>query len=143
MTDNAAQRLTGLISACKDINGTHLLQGSELSAADLQALQAQLALAGFYICEIDGQAASDEMALVIAIGQAFQFPGYFGRNWNAVDECITDLSWLKANGYVCLLRSATTLSKANQQGYPVLLDVFQTAADTWRQHGIPFKLMLA
>ncbi len=40
---------------------------------------------------------------------ALQFPPYFGENWGAFDECIEDLEWLPATGYLLLLIDATEL----------------------------------
>jgi len=28
------------------------------------------------------------------ISAAFQFPCYFGENWDALDECLNDIDWL-------------------------------------------------
>lgn len=45
----------------------------------------------------------DEMAA------AFQFPPYFGENWNALDECMQDLDWMRGSSYTTLLWNAETL----------------------------------
>jgi RNAse (barnase) inhibitor barstar len=37
---------------------------------------------------------------------ALQFPYYFGENWNAFDECITDLEWMPADVYVLVITNA-------------------------------------
>lgn len=34
------------------------------------------------------------------IAAVFQFPWYFGMNWNALNECIKDLSWLNKSYYL-------------------------------------------
>ena len=31
-----------------------------------------------------------------AIAKRLRFPGYFGMNWDSLDECINDLSWIEA-----------------------------------------------
>lgn len=40
---------------------------------------------------------------------AFQFPGYFGQNWPAFDECMSDLEWLPAQGYIVMIYEAALL----------------------------------
>jgi hypothetical protein len=40
---------------------------------------------------------------------ALQFPPYFGENWNALDECLTDLDWLPADAYVLVILDAVLL----------------------------------
>lgn len=50
-----------------------------------------------------GDAAFNEMAA------ALQFPYYFGENWNAVSECLTDLAWMPACGYVVVVTAALEL----------------------------------
>src|SRR5215831_6760717 len=38
---------------------------------------------------------------------ALQFPSYFGENWAAFHECMTDLSWLQATSYVLIITDAS------------------------------------
>ena len=45
---------------------------------------------------------SDKKALLSLIASLLRFPNYFGSNWDALDECLTDLSWLQIP-IVCIL----------------------------------------
>jgi hypothetical protein len=38
---------------------------------------------------------SDKQQLLASLAMQLQFPDYFGGNWDALDECLGDLSWLK------------------------------------------------
>src|SRR6266852_9437625 len=51
-------------------------------------------------------------ALFDEFAAALQFPSYFGENWDAFDECLTDLDWLPAEGYVLLITNSTHLLEA-------------------------------
>jgi len=42
---------------------------------------------------------------------ALQFPYYFGENWPAFRECLTDLSWLPASAYALFIWNTATLLK--------------------------------
>jgi len=39
-------------------------------------------------------------ALLDFLGNGLHFPDYFGGNWDAFEECIRDLSWLKEHNIV-------------------------------------------
>jgi hypothetical protein len=38
---------------------------------------------------------NDKQSLLKLIAQVLLFPAYFGQNWDSLDECLADLSWLK------------------------------------------------
>src|SRR5215212_2915668 len=40
---------------------------------------------------------------------ALQFPRYFGRNWDAFYDCLTDLAWLPAQTYLLVVTNITSL----------------------------------
>ena len=40
---------------------------------------------------------------------AWQFPPYFGENWDAFDECLADLEWLPASAYVLFVTDAVEI----------------------------------
>jgi hypothetical protein len=51
---------------------------------------------------LDGRQIGDKATFLAASAQAMRFPSYFGHNWDAFEECLTDLVWAPASGYVLL-----------------------------------------
>jgi RNAse (barnase) inhibitor barstar len=72
-------------------------------------------------------------ALLRAIAAALRFPDWFGQNWDALEDCLTDLSWLDADAYVLVFDHA-------QPGddFGVLADVLRSSAQYWAGRGKPF-----
>ncbi|HXM82080.1 MAG TPA: barstar family protein [Burkholderiales bacterium] len=70
-----------------------------------------------------------------AISQALGFPEWFGENWDALEDCLSDLSWREAGGYVLLLRNFETLDK---DPLGILIDVLASSAEFWAGRGKPF-----
>lgn len=63
---------------------------------------------------------------------ALQFPYYFGENWNALDECLADLSWLPAAAYVLAITdSADLLVRETPGEMRVLCDVLERTCVAW------------
>ena len=50
------------------------------------------------------------------LAAALQFPLYFGRNWNALDECLVDLEWLPSEAYLLVLADASAVLKTAGAG---------------------------
>lgn len=65
---------------------------------------------------------------VLAIG--LDFPNYFGWNWDALDECLRDLSWIDANQTVVLLHEDLPLDP-NSDDRRIYLDILRDAATAW------------
>jgi hypothetical protein len=51
-------------------------------------------------------------ALFDEFAAALQFPYYFGENWDAFDECVTDLEWLSSDAYTILVSDAVHMLEA-------------------------------
>ena len=55
---------------------------------------------------IDGEEARTAAELMDRFATEFEFPDYFGRNWNAFYDCLADLDWCPPTGYVVVIRNA-------------------------------------
>lgn len=70
------------------------------------------------------------------IAQTLRFPSYFGRNWDALDECLHDLDWLRAPSYALIITDAERLLRDEPpRALAVLLSILARAARTWRLPG--------
>ncbi len=74
-----------------------------------------------------------KQAMLAGIAVAMDFPHWFGANWDALEECLTDLSWRKGAGQVLLFSDA---QEGDDLG--ILLDVLGSAAEFWCERGRPF-----
>jgi RNAse (barnase) inhibitor barstar len=75
------------------------------------------------------------------LAKAFKFP-HFGMNWDALNDCLTDLSWLDDHGWVVILFNAQDFAANNQDDFNMAIDVLQTAAEYWRSHAKPFWVLV-
>lgn len=46
------------------------------------------------------------------LAAALQLPLYFGKNWDALDECLADLEWLPSDAYLLFFADAPSVLKA-------------------------------
>lgn len=69
---------------------------------------------------------STEGELFAAIATGLDFPEYFGGNWNALWDCLADLSWIPERTIVVVHERAPRLTPENLITY---LDVLQSASE--------------
>lgn len=102
------------------------------------ALCAAAAGNGFACRRLDLAGCTGKADLLRRLAAALDFPDWFGHNWDALDDCLGDLSWLPTAGYVLLLEHAAELHAHHRADFDTALDVLRTAAATWRERGVPF-----
>ena len=57
-----------------------------------------------------------------ALARGLKLPGYFGNNWDALEECLCDLSWLKSPAGIVLVHKQVPLADpADRQTYLSIL----------------------
>ena len=75
------------------------------------------------------------------IAEAFLFPSHFGKNLDALYDCMTDLVHKSGAqpGFVVVLDQLPDNPRFDREAREQLLDVFRDAADFWGDRKIPFR----
>ena len=86
---------------------------------------------GFALKVIKGAKCQATAGLLTECARAMDFPDYFGHNWDALEECLADLEWLPAKGYILLITDAARLLPDNEEEYETFLEVLRDAGEAW------------
>jgi hypothetical protein len=122
--------------------GQFLVRARRLRRGGVLALRRCLLGAGFWVGAIDVERSGGSAALLQALAEAFAFPGYFGRNWDAAVDCLSDLSWIEAERYACLLVGSAALRAADRQAFRTFLEVCRVVAQRFKEQGRPHAFTL-
>lgn len=68
-----------------------------------------------------------------SLARALALPDWFGRNWDALEDVLGDLSWRKGDGHVVIFRTFPA-----GEDFRILVDVLRTTAEYWAGRGRPF-----
>jgi hypothetical protein len=90
---------------------------------------------GLRVAQVSFAGASEKTELLARVARGLEFPDWFGGNWDALEDCLTDLSWLEADGYVLLIDTAGGLAADD---FGVFADVLASSAQYWAGRGRPF-----
>jgi hypothetical protein len=60
------------------------------------------------------------------------FPDYFGHNWAALEDCLTDLAWIPAPGYLCVIdRAESLLTDETPVALAMFTDLLERVGRFW------------
>jgi len=105
------------------------------------SLVSELRSRGIAVLEANVESVATGVDLFNVLAKAMQFPTYYGKNWDAVDECLRDLDWLPATGYVLLLHHSQYLWRQVPRDAGMLIESWLFAAEEWGQQDVPFHLV--
>jgi RNAse (barnase) inhibitor barstar len=107
-------------------------------AQDLMQAAAQV---GQHFLYVNLSAVQSKQEVLEAMAVAFQFPVQYGKNLDALYDCITDLVH-KAGpqpGFVVVLEQLPDNPRFDREAREQLLEVFRDAAEYWGERRIPFR----
>lgn len=87
------------------------------------------------LARVDLRGAQDKDVLLERLAVALGFPDWFGGNWDALEDCLQDLSWRAGDGHVFVLEGQDEVAPDD---LGVLIDVLGTSAGFWAERGRPF-----
>jgi RNAse (barnase) inhibitor barstar len=82
---------------------------------------------GAYPHVVDGARALDKLSTLDAIAAVLSFPDHFGRNLDALYDCLTDLSWLPRGEHVLIWSASDRLRQADPKAYLAIRGVLYDA----------------
>ncbi|MCB0087382.1 MAG: barstar family protein [Caldilineaceae bacterium] len=113
-----------------------------LSATATSEIQAAVANAGWRFGHLDGRTIQSKADFLTAVAAVLHFPPYFGHNWDAFEECIQDLSWLSAPGYVLLYEGVAHFAQQQPAEWRTARAILTAAAAQWRTEGRPIYFLV-
>ncbi len=112
-------------------------------APGLGSIAALLEADGWIVVVIDGERIDGKGALLAELARQMAFPDYFGGNWDALQDCLTDLSWLPAAGYLVILQAMEALRNRHPDDLATACEILAAAVDRWRGTQTPFLVLFA
>ena len=103
-------------------------------------VRATVELAGWQFGHLDGWTAGGTKAeFLVAVGDALRLPGWYGRNFDALADCLHDVGG-GTDGVLLLWDGWSTLARDDERAFSIALSVLGSRVHADR--GIPFSVLL-
>lgn len=116
--------------------GIHLWHG----AFDVADVRHSVEHAGWGFAHVDGWTHGEsKSAFLAAVGEALDFPDYYGQNFDALADCLDDIG-SGTSGVVLLWDGWATLARSDEKAFSIALSVLGSRVNADR--GVPFSVLL-
>ncbi|GCD39121.1 hypothetical protein OEIGOIKO_06950 [Streptomyces chrestomyceticus JCM 4735] len=108
-----------------------------------EALDAARAV-GWHGALLDLEGVTDKAEFMDRCAKALRLPDWFGRNWDALADCLTDLSWCPADrGRVLVVCGWQQYASAAPDDWSVAEEVIADAVGFWRDTDTGLVVVMA
>lgn len=109
---------------------------------DIQLALLNAKARGYRAVHLDCGNVGDKKALLSLFEKAFSLPPHFGHNWDALTDCLMDLSWLQGLRWALVVEGLDRLSREDPESYYTLLEVLLEVSAYWADQEQPFIVLL-
>ncbi len=112
-----------------------------IRAYRIQDLQTAAQALGNHFLYANLAHAQTKQDILDLIAQQFYFPAHFGKNFDALYDCMTDPLHKSGPqpGFIIVLEQIPTTPKFDKEAREQLLDIFRDAAEYWADRKISFR----
>jgi RNAse (barnase) inhibitor barstar len=86
---------------------------------------------GFVVQTLDGRRCRTKRALLDEMARVLGLPAHFGRTWDALEDCLTDLEWRPGAGYWLVIVNADRLLPRDPAGYAAFVALLEDVGRAW------------
>ena|ERR1700754_4365187 len=101
--------------------------------------------AGWRLFWLAGQSVTDQAEFLDLCVESFSFPDWFGHDWDDLQDCLTDLTWLNGHapgGFLVVYAGWQALAQEEPGDFDAALEAFTSAVDLWRDSDTPMAVLL-
>ena len=114
------------------------------SEKEWQRLKEKALKAGHLCVELNGGRMRDKQTILDEFETHIPLPDYFGGNWDALEECLTDPGVLgKKKGCLLIIHGADLVAESSPEEYEELLDILLETSRHWLGQRPPFPFKTA
>ncbi|MFD4633118.1 barstar family protein [Streptomyces sp. NPDC058284] len=100
--------------------------------------------AGWTTATLSLAGVTDKAAFMERCARGLGLPDWFGRNWDALADCLTDLSWApRANGRLLVVSGWQEYARGAPGEWRIAQEVFSAAVEHWRGAETGLEIVLA
>jgi RNAse (barnase) inhibitor barstar len=114
-----------------------------VTAADFDAIEIASQHNQAFFCSIDLQHCHGKTALMDLLADALKFPPGFGKNWDALADYLSDLSWLMSDAFVICFANADQYRDENDDEFKTLIEILEETSTCWSEQHSPFWAFMA
>jgi hypothetical protein len=123
-----------LASRLKDVNEA----GHYRVTCELDKVRAAASEAGLVLFDVDLLGVHSKSQFLAAVAQKITAPEWFGKNWDALADALSDLSWNNAQGYILLFLNSSENFNLLENDHNVAKEILETTVEYWKKQGKPF-----
>jgi RNAse (barnase) inhibitor barstar len=97
---------------------------------------------GTKVFEIDGDRIVDSTSLFQEFATVMQFPEYFGHNWDALKDCLTELDGYEVDRYIIAIDKLDRFITNDLSQWTNFLDVCKSVVEYWQDTETPVYILL-
>ena len=71
------------------------------------------------------------------------FPSDSGKNWDAFYDCITDMEWAEADGYLIYFDHTEAFDAHHESQLETVIELFEDAVNYWKDEGKYMLVLLS
>jgi Barstar (barnase inhibitor) len=94
----------------------------------------------FQVFHLEGAKITTNDRYFKTLAELFQFPDYFGGNWDAVADCLTDLDWQEGDRIVVVYSDCEALANIGID-WNVAIEVWVSTIEVWQAQGVMVALV--